>query len=56
MAICIGGKNSHPRSAVRPPPGRSPRAQQPAMPVVGWLAGGSPDTTYERYRLNCAKD
>jgi putative tryptophan/tyrosine transport system substrate-binding protein len=25
------------------------RAQQPAMPVIGWLAGGSPNNTYERY-------
>jgi len=25
------------------------RAQQPAMPVIGWLAAGSPNDTYQRY-------
>jgi hypothetical protein len=25
------------------------RAQQPTMPVIGWVAGGSHNNTYERY-------
>jgi putative ABC transport system substrate-binding protein len=25
------------------------RAQQPTMPVIGWVAGGSRNNTYERY-------
>src|ERR1700730_10808356 len=41
-ATCDDGISSR-FSAARPRPGRSPRARQPALPVIGFVNGGAAD-------------